>query len=488
MPEQTTKKPFRMAEALDYMVQNGATPQEAMDTAREHVRSNGLQVDTTGLSSWQARVAKRPNPSVPEHRKREQPRIVTTDSGPALSQQQTNRAFGSIMAHEVGPTALSVATTALVPEGRAVLGIAPWLLRPLVAYGAGFSGEGMAQGLSHEPINFSEMNSRGAREAFGQGIGELATGWMPGTAHDMYRDALKPSSKATQASMRTQSRITGGKVIPQQADLAAQGLRERMPIGSAFGSGTSAEHLAGLRSGPNENIRLSLAAADATPHRTTINDLLKQLGDLRKQLMKEQGGPRNIEVFDDWANELRRQWSEPAGPGVKSKRLTPSELDEQTRIWQKQAHDAYQGKPDPVTQLRARMNAALARAGRQRLEALPMPSAVNPGRTVGQDIAEANLRLSELKPLEQAALDAEIGITTGSNRGRLLPHWSKGGIEPPKFRPAHASRIALTMDNPAFRAGVRRAPNIGMAGASLLDQLLAPKPIVPSVAESDRPK
>jgi len=457
---------FMVADALAA----GMSPQQIS----LYVRQNGLVPDTTGVAKWQAKQATGDVPHVPFP---SVPRQVTSDSGPGLTQQQTNRDFGRIITHEVGPTAASLALTAMVPEAG-LLRIPAALARPAVAYGAGVAGEGAAQAIHGEALDPGAMNERGLREGFGQSVGELLTGWMPKTAHDMYRDALQPSVGATKTSAMTESRLAGKQVIPQEADLTMRGLSERIPLGRATrGGATSAERLDAIKAPPTRQLQSALAEADAAGNTTSIVDIVAQMHALRDQLSREQGGLRASKLVDRWINELLVQHPNP---------MTATELEAQKRVWQKQAKAMYKGKPAPTVALRARFNATLARAARERLEAIPTPMYSDPTKTLGEQIAAANVRLSGLKPIEEAAADAEAAIVAGTNKGRVFPHFTPKGIEMPRLSPAYASRLAILLNNPALQAGIRRAPNVGMAGMSTADALLNPPQVPFNPAQRDR--
>lgn len=139
-------------------------------------------------------------------------RAVTSDAGPALSQRDTNRAFGGVLAHEVAPSALALGGSLLVPEA-APLG---WLLRMGAAGLGGGIGEAGAQAVMGEPTDLPAIANRAARETAVQGSGEAASGLLRVVGGNLVGEATKPGMRIR-------------KKTPNIDEIV---MRERIPVGS----------------------------------------------------------------------------------------------------------------------------------------------------------------------------------------------------------------------------------------------------------------
>ncbi len=352
-------------------------------------------------------------------------REVTTDSGPALTQRQTNRDFGRIVAHEVLPSAAAAGASILAPEAALAGRVAPWLLRMGAAGVGGAAGELGTQGLMRERLDPGAALSRGVGEMAAQGLGEGMAGLSNMAGTDLYKKALRPGAKVTKQAMQTQTRLTGAPVAADVADVSAQGLRERVPVGRLFKMGPSGgEVMADLVAPQIAAKQTAIRAAERARWRINPQQLASGVSELKAELASEIGGAQKAALVDHLWDEFLNQYrvtTYPSGkprPGApKINRMTASELDDQVLRWQQQA-DYNAEAMDPNENLRGRLAKALARAGRANLRTIDTVVGGDPARrTAGEIIAAANDRMSSLHPLQDAIGNAEVRAAGGTEGG-----------------------------------------------------------------------
>ena len=355
-------------------------------------------------------------------------RQVTEDTGPALTQGQTNRDFGRILAHEVLPSLAAAGATMVDPPLGLAGKASPWLLRMGSSFLGGTAGELGTQGLMREPLDPRAALSRGVGEATAQGLGEGLAGIAQHSGEALYKKALKPGIKITKQAVQTQSRLTGGTVAPDVADVSLQGLRERVPVGRLFRMGPSGSEVMTDIVAPHIQAKTeAIRAAEKARWRINPQNLAAGVSELKGELASEVGGQQKAAIvdklWDEFLNQFR-QTTYPSGkprPGApKIRRMSASELDDQVMRWQQQA-DYNADAMDPNEAIRARLAKALARAGRAKLRTIDVHMAG--GNRVGDVIAAANDRMSSLHPLQDAIGNAEVrGASGGGSGGSWISH------------------------------------------------------------------
>ena len=426
------------------------------------------------------------------------PRQVTTDAGPTLTNKQVTADMGRHAVREVVPSLAAGAASLAVPALGPLLGpaskVAPWLLRMGAAGVGGTAGDFGAQGLTGQRLDPAAALSRGVGEATAQVAGEGLVGLGKGAAEGIYRNVLRPGKAVTQSAVETASRIAGQPVAPDVADLSRQALRERLPLGRGL-TGTGGERMGLLQAPSNDQLTEALSAAGAAGHDHAIRDLADGITALKNEVRGETRAAEKIRRIDEmWAEMIDKYRRAPRkGQRIgKDVRLTPQQLQDEVRTWQNQATAYWKGveggKPDELAALNARFDAALASAGRRRLNAIPK---------YGPLIEQANTRLSELHPLADAISNRELAMAGGAS-GSNYPwymhaggpavgalagtavHGAPGaatgallgvGVDRLLSNPVTASRIALGMTNPAVQGVVRQSPR---AALMLLNLLNAP--------------
>lgn len=436
------------------------------------------------------------------------PRKVTADVAPGLSGRAAMADLGKRVLREDVPSIAAATASLLAPESLVLPGVArtvaPWLLRTGAAGLAGTGATLGAQGLTGQPINVGDAVTRGTGEAAAQLLGEGAAGVANNVAEGLYRGALRPGAKLTKQAANTASRIAGRAVQADEASLASQGLRDRIPIGRGF-TGTGVDKLATINAPHNAAISEALAAATQAGHTTNIMNLMDELTVLRGELANETNGAKKLAALDKMQKAMIDQFRLPSsgrGPG-KLVRFTPEKLQELKSTWQHQAETFYNqsqnGVPSERAALQARVDEAMARAARKRLEGISIPSS-QPGRTLGDILANANEQLASRKALGTAVGNAETGIAAGT-RGSSIPLWAHAGAPAAgalggailghgaegaaagaalglgadrlASNPISASRIALFLTNPVVRKITQTSPH---SLIPLLQMLSSPAP------------
>lgn len=360
-------------------------------------------------------------------------RAVTTDPAAGLSQRDTNREFGRIVAHEAIPSAAALGATLLSPPIGVAGRVAPWLLRMGAAGLGGAGGELATQGLMREKLDPNAALSRGVGEMAAQGIGEGMVGLAQGAGEHLYRDALRPGAKVTKQAVQTQTRLSGATVAPDVADVSMQGLRERVPVGRLLRMGPSGGEVMTEMIAPHITEKsVAIKAADRARWNINPQSLASGVSELKSELASEVGGQQKSAIVDQLWDEFLNQYRNttyPSGrprPGApKMNRMSASALDDQVLRWQQQA-DYNAEAMDPNEAIRGRLAKALARAGRANLRTIDTVVGSDPAkRTAGEIIAAANDRMSSLHPLQDAIGNAEVRSAGGGGGG--APWWQHAG-------------------------------------------------------------
>lgn len=430
-------------------------------------------------------------------------RDFTAADRKGLTNAQTNADIGRYAVREFLPSAVSMGASLVAPEVGAATRIAPWLLRMGAAGLGGTAGALGAQGLTGQRLDPMAAASRGVGEMTAQGVGEVMVPGMQAAAEGIYRNVLRPGKTLAQSATETASRIAGQPVAPDMADMSRQALSERVPLGRGI-RGTGGERMASLQAPSNNDLTDALAAAGNAGHSHAIRDLADGVTALKNEVRGETRSAEKIARIDAMWREMIDKYRQAPRKGSKigkDVRLTPQQLQDEVRTWQHQATSYWKGveggRPDELAALNARFDAALASAGRRRLNEIPV---------FGPIIEKANTRLSSLHPLADAISNRELSMAGGSSgssfpwymhaggpaTGALagsMAHGTEGaaggallGLAVDRLisNPVTGSRIALGLTNPIVQGVARQSPRAAFALLNLLNAPQQPDALNPN--------
>lgn len=324
----------------------------------------------------------------------------------------------------------------------------------------GLAGEGIREAALGEPLSPHQMLLEAAKQAaftrLGQGIG----GAVQGLGLKTLRGSLNPSPTIQQKAIQVAERKAGQRVSPEAAGIWRQQAQER--IGSGPGGLAKAQALIDEQVG---QVNRLLRSPQTKGTSFTVDDIRRPLQALRGRLSRSFDSEPKLKAFDAMLDRFRKQLSNPDGT---LRKLTPRQLQVLKRSWQDAADRVYaaeaKGVPDELQAIEGKASEAAARGARMALERTP---------GVGGGIASANQRASELIPLRDALLQAQMANTSASLP--FIPPVIAQMVFPQVLRSrAIAGGIGLGLTDPYLLAALGQIPRAAGYALAPPDNTAAP--------------
>lgn len=415
-------------------------------------------------------------------------RRVTQDSGPALSQRETNAAMGREIATQ-GINAAATLGPMLIPGA----GLAPAALRLGAGFGLGTGADMANRRILGAPQSLPHSMLSGAWNAGWQAPFELLGVAAPGMAEHMSGGSLKPSrsQQRVAASVEARQARAAGQDIKAEPDynrlgkqmlssenrvsVGAKGRRKIEGLNAA--SKQSAEEILDLAGQQGWNVTapqlarspqvkevLASLRMDTAPKGSlnAAHDILREFMETRAT----KGTPKRMsQVVDAQGNPIVI----PGTPKVPYK-LDPNTLKPQQKVWRQESSPLIKARNQGVanetrTAVKARIDDALARAAKERFDAIKLRVAdtENAGKTVG--IKDVNARMERRIPLAEAmrSYEEQPPMSFVDHALRL-----SGG----HLGPSVEGKLALMLSDPRFQPFMRVAPRVSGVGLTELLHLL----------------
>ncbi len=390
-----------------------------------------------------------------------------TPENPGAADRQAAYPTVKEVATGVAPSVAAGLLTAAVPATAP----AAWLLRMATAGGAGFGTELGMQQVRGEEFNPKAAAVRGGLEMGGQGLGELVGIGLPAAGKQLVKSGLHVGKPQASAAVEMGEQLAGKPVRYADVDLADQAIKEGVAPGGKIGQPKMQE----LKAAPMRRRAEILAEKTKAGKTFTRQDYMRDIGDLKREILAEGGTVKDIDAIDRLVTEFVEGGRGPSqiikGRKVQGKmqRDTPEAAEVMKEGRQAKAKALYASSTKGRASLRARFDEHVAHSIMRRLEELT-PPAVPGGHG---EIESLNRRYRSLLPLDEAVKNAELPRASSGNFKDLNPLH----LVSPNVR----GRAGLMLASPTASAVGRQAPRAAGSAAYALMQMLRDR----SAADAD---